>query len=169
MTRPRILRRLRIAVTAVSGTLCLLLIALWMRSYWRADELTLASRLRLTSIYGHIQYVTAPILFEKPWDYLSWRPSKGEIRAVTKTEAMLNDLDKKKIAHLSAVLGIGGPSVRPSAAWLGSVPYWSVVCVAATLTIAIWIPWSNRFSLRTLLLTTTLVAILLGTVVYALK
>jgi hypothetical protein len=60
MTRPRILRRLRIAVSAVLGILCLLLIALWMRSYSRADELTLASRLRFISIYGHIQYVTAP-------------------------------------------------------------------------------------------------------------
>jgi hypothetical protein len=169
MTRPRILRRLRIAVSAVLGILCLLLIALWMRSYWRADELTLASRLRLTSIYGHIQYVTAPILFEKPWDYLSWRPSRDEIRAATGTKVVLNDLDKKKIAQLSAVLGIGPPSGRPPVAWLGSVPHWGVVCVAATLTIAIWIPWSNRFSLRTLLLTTTLVAILLGTVVYALK
>jgi hypothetical protein len=74
---------------------------------------------------------------------------------------MLNDLDAKKMAQLYARMGIR----RPSVAWPRSVPYWVVVCIAATLTIALGIPWSNRYSLRTLLLATTLVAVVLGLVV----
>src|SRR5687768_15918498 len=35
MERSRITRYLRIAVTALSLTVCVLLIALWVRSYWR--------------------------------------------------------------------------------------------------------------------------------------
>jgi hypothetical protein len=160
MTRPRFLRPLRIAVSVVCGILCLALIVLWMRSYSWADELTLASRLRLTSIYGYIQYMGpfGRYSFEEDWDYLCWRPSSDEIRAVTQTEATMNDLDPKIKAWLNQFRGVR----RPSIAWLGSVPYWIVVCVAATLTVAPWIPWSNRFSLRTLLLATTLVAAMLG-------
>jgi hypothetical protein len=162
MTRSRILRLLRIAVSAVCGILCLALIVLWMRSYSWADEVTLASRLRLTSIYGYIQYLgpSARFSFQEDWDYLGWRPSRDEIRAVTQSESTLNDLDPKKKAFLKR-FGLGRPS-RPSNIWRGSVPYWVAVCVAATLTVAPWIPWSNRFSLRTLLLATTLVAAMLG-------
>jgi hypothetical protein len=37
MDRPRLIRSLRIAVSAVCGILCLLLIVLWVRSYWWLD------------------------------------------------------------------------------------------------------------------------------------
>src|SRR5688572_20306712 len=39
LARPAMLKYLRIAVTALSLTACVLLIALWVRSYWRADRL----------------------------------------------------------------------------------------------------------------------------------
>ena len=38
MDRPRLIRGLRIAVSAVCGILCVLLIVLWVRSYWWQDD-----------------------------------------------------------------------------------------------------------------------------------
>jgi hypothetical protein len=46
------------------------------------------------------------------------------------------------------------------------IPDWSLVATSATLAAAIWIHWSNRFSLRTLLIATTLVAVVLGLIVW---
>jgi hypothetical protein len=47
------------------------------------------------------------------------------------------------------------------------VPYWIPALVLGALSAAPWIRWSSRFSLRTLLIATTLVAAALGLVVYA--
>ena len=50
------------------------------------------------------------------------------------------------------------------------IPYWFFVFVTATLTTAPWIRQLRwRFSLRTLLIATTLVAAVLGLIVYALR
>jgi len=46
------------------------------------------------------------------------------------------------------------------------LPYWSVVLPTALLTVLPIVPWSTRFSLRTLLIATTLAAVLLGLSVY---
>jgi hypothetical protein len=45
------------------------------------------------------------------------------------------------------------------------IPYWSLVLVTPLLAVAPWIRW--RFSLRTVLIATTLVAVVLGLIVYA--
>jgi hypothetical protein len=155
-------RKLRIAWSVACGILCLLLVVLWVRSYWRADELTLASRLRLTSIYGCIQHMGpfGRYRFEEDWDYLCWRPSRDEIRAITQTEA--NPKEK-------ALLKRFGLTPRPPSIWQRSVPHWVAVCIAATLTVAPWLKLSIRFSLRTMLIATTLVAALLGAIVYAVR
>jgi hypothetical protein len=47
------------------------------------------------------------------------------------------------------------------------VPYWAIVLPSAALASVPWIRWSKRFSLRTLLIATTLVAVVLGVVVWA--
>jgi hypothetical protein len=46
------------------------------------------------------------------------------------------------------------------------LPQWFPVLIFAALTDAPWIHWSKRFNLRTLLIATTLVAVVLGLVVY---
>jgi hypothetical protein len=42
------------------------------------------------------------------------------------------------------------------------VPHWFLVTLCAGLGSLSWLPWSNRFGLRTLLLTMTLVAVVLA-------
>jgi hypothetical protein len=46
------------------------------------------------------------------------------------------------------------------------VPYWSLIATACTFAA---LPWSRRFSLRTLLLVTTLVAVMLGLFMHSMK
>jgi hypothetical protein len=47
-----------------------------------------------------------------------------------------------------------------------NVPSWFTVLIAATLAVLPWIQWSKRFSLRTLLIATTLIALMLGIIVW---
>jgi len=42
------------------------------------------------------------------------------------------------------------------------LPHWFLVFMFAAIAVAPWIRWSNRFSLRTLLIATTLIAVALG-------
>jgi hypothetical protein len=46
------------------------------------------------------------------------------------------------------------------------IPDVFLVIVAVALSVCPWIPWSRKFSLRTLLIATMLIAVLLGLVVY---
>ena len=48
------------------------------------------------------------------------------------------------------------------------ISYWMCITVFVRLAALPWLPWSNRFSLRTLLIATTLVAVGLGVVVWML-
>jgi hypothetical protein len=49
------------------------------------------------------------------------------------------------------------------------LPDWFLIIIFAALSAAAWLGWSNRFSLRTLLITTTLIAVLLGLVVWSIN
>jgi hypothetical protein len=54
-----------------------------------------------------------------------------------------------------------------NATWTNvAVPYWPVALLFVTLAVAPWIPWSNRFSLRTLLIATMLIAVGLALVTW---
>jgi hypothetical protein len=46
-------------------------------------------------------------------------------------------------------------------------PHWFAILIAGAVAVATWIRW--RFSIRTLLIATTLVAVVLGAVVYAIR
>ncbi len=58
------------------------------------------------------------------------------------------------------------PTPPPSGARL-VIADWLPTLLFATLAAVPWLPWSNRFSLRTLLIATTLVAVVLGLIVWA--
>jgi hypothetical protein len=49
------------------------------------------------------------------------------------------------------------------------LPFWFAILIVVCCGYSPWLPWSKRFSLRTLLIATTLVAVVLGAVVYAVK
>jgi hypothetical protein len=143
MDRLRIPRQLRIAFSVVCVIVCLMLIVLWLRSYWRLEILEKQIGLRavqISSVKGRIAiahfeprtYVIGmPYLNVGAGDAADWR--KGRV-------AYYDD------GSVTALI----------------VPHWLLAILSATLAVIPWISRSYRFSLRTLLLATTLVGVVLG-------
>jgi hypothetical protein len=140
-------RYVRIAVTALSLTACVLLIALWVRSYWWADEVTLASRLMFGSSNGCVRYhvLFAPYSFTDDWNYSCWSIPDW-VSGGSRLEVAKHNLFFLMPQSIS----------RP-----GFVPYWFFTLPPFTLTLVQIRRLKWRFSLRTLLIATTLVAVVL--------
>ena len=147
-------RKLRIAWSVGWGILCLLLIVPWARSQHWHDQIRIdiskTKSLQVRSIPGACSLDIArtnPRIkqwFVVPTDM--WRVIAKEI----------------------------GYKQFESPLWGGFefsnrlvLPYWFMTLLLSTFAVAPWIRWSNRFSLRTLLIGMTVVAALLGAVVWA--
>jgi hypothetical protein len=162
-------RKLRIAWSTICGILCLLLLALWIMSYMRLDQ------------------VLGPI---SATEYVGCTSAVGELRFGKSNDPALRRLFSARSAHRGFPLSAGsrghGPffpasvpdspdgklitwprlnlnmGVRPPGVTHDEliVPYWLVVALTATLAAAPWLRW--RFSLRTLLIGMTVAAVALG-------
>jgi hypothetical protein len=134
----------RITVTALGLTTCVLLIALWKRSYsWLDSLLVRLSPTRVAmagSINGGLLLHFPVNDFSANWKQRS-RPLTGP------------GISRSPFRFGSEFRSIDGGV---------QIPHWSVVLSAGLIAIIPWLPWS--FSLRTLLVATTLVAVVLGIV-----
>jgi hypothetical protein len=153
-------KKTSIAFSALCGILCLMLIALWVRSYWRMDAIlraTLQSNYYLRSDGGFL-VIAANQRHREPqgWSYESGVP-----------------------AFAGGGGGYGRPSIRkPHLSYENStlggfttlyLPLWIGVMSISLVGFAPWLfalPWSKRFSLRTLLIATTAVAVSLWFIVW---
>jgi hypothetical protein len=142
-------RKLRIAWSVVWGVACLLLCVLWVRSYWYSDV---------------IRYP------------LQWKPelsAAGTIKgvfAVSVTGAFSSKRERRYVStrlpeHFSVVPWLGWRSLN-ALSYQVCIPIWLIVLPLSGLAAVPWIHWSKRFSLRTLLIATTLAAVVLGLIVY---
>ena len=188
---------LRIAFSAVCGVLCLLLIALWVRSYSAPLRVLRANAGRTEGI-GFESHCGRLVIgkFKLP----GMAPSKSVLNAtlardrniaifkqwIAEEQAKLNDPSLKgkdrvwiaerqdSIATLQqgiaqwrakVATAMAGPqSIRPHAMSV-AVSHWLLLLVAATLAALPWTKWHCRFSLRTLLIATTLIGLILGTII----
>jgi hypothetical protein len=151
----RFLQYLRIAFSAACLVACVLLMGLWVRSYYREDILNIAlpsCGFTAWSLEGQADLVTA----ETP---------AGTFRIdsfpADEPKAYTGGLPENEIG-----LGFGGVSYPGG--FFVTFPFWFPVSLSATLA-AVTFPWkllSWRYSLRTLLITTTLVAVGLGLIVW---
>lgn len=151
-------KKTRIAVSVHCSILCLLLIALWVRSYWSSF------------------LIVAPL----PHDFGSsvYESSQGSLTCcVTYGQYMLNGDDEsywgvhwKTLAYVESNL----PSskrpfflIRRQRNWYGIVlPYWFLVLVSGSVTVGAIFCHVPRFRLRTLFIATTVVAVLLWFIVW---
>jgi hypothetical protein len=144
-------RNLRIAWSIGWGLGCLLLIMLWVRSYWVSEEID--SRIAdypvaCESQKGRLRFTHFPAN-NNGWDvtyeikYGSWHYSSHRIYA----------------GLLQFVWGFGDDYLN--------MPHWVFVFAASVAASLPWLRW--RFSLRTLLIATTLVAMVLGLAVWSAK
>ena len=159
----RTLRYLRIAVTALSLTACVLLIALWVRSYWRYDwfgglsatprnnEFLPANACLIESASGVLVVIYAGNLREwlsSPGQMIGSSPAMSSLRVTGDEGESAWDGFRAKI--------------YPNGIFRGSVPHWFFAFVLGS---AGAVPWIRRFSLRTLLIATALVEVVLGLVI----
>ena len=137
-------RKLRIAWSVVWGLAAVLLIVLWVRSYWWMDQLGSPwSRTRILMV-GSLE---GGLLVQVPfhdWGY-RWNVKSYSLKSGGRSSFRFGS-EFRRI---------------PDGFCL---PHSSLVVLYATLAAVSWLPW--RFTLRTLLIATTLVAVVLGLIVW---
>ena len=149
-------RKLRIAFSAMFGILCLLVTALWVRSYYFLDEVSQPVSwphwVGASSIRGQMQFYT------------------GENVVPTSFDARLKSVDAR-CGYAQSVVADTDWAFHFDGVdrWLLYVPHWFLSMLCASIAATPWIPWPSRFSLWTLLIATTLVAATLGALVYAVR
>jgi hypothetical protein len=150
------LRYLRIAFSATCLIACVLLIALWVRSYWRYDQvsgpLTNPSLLVLRSSAGDLTIRAAGDPYTRQSLGSDWLIKSGSqgINSQFWTDFARTLVYFHRISNNGIVL-----------------PHWFPIVGFTVLAVAPWIKCSRRFSLRTLLIATTLVAAMLGLIAWA--
>jgi hypothetical protein len=141
-------RKLRIAWSVVCAIACVLLIALWVRSYtWRDGVWGRFSDLQgfvLSSYEGRIQ-----LALERGLGIFPWR--------IVYAEPVERNGPPNYFPAIECPLSTFGQY------W--AMPYWLLLALLSPLAAAPWL--RLRFSLRTLLIATTLVAVVLGAIVYS--
>ena len=145
----RFLRYLRIAFSATCLIACMLLIVLWVRSYWKMDILDVPLH-RWQVVFGSYHgYALATFdgfeTDDRDWNMRSYGPTWFP---------EFPTRFRFGIQRVPTFVYVEGP-------------YWVCVLVAATIGILAALPWIRwRFSLRSLLIATTLVAVVLGVIVW---
>ena len=117
----------------------MLLIVLWVRSYWWMDTLKYP---HIASVYGRI-FINEGIVF---YDNRTLTLSPCGVRSYP-------------------LIGVKVQPMRRGT----EVPFWALVPPAFVLTVTPWLRLGFQFSLRTLLIATTAIAVVLGLAVWSLR
>jgi hypothetical protein len=132
-------RKLRIAWSVGWGVVAVLLCVLWIRSYWYCDHIGY-SGIAVSHNFGVVQLVSVPTQYSG-WIRLATPFDEGDLRV----PAFYYDGDSWTNYCINA-------------------PYWILILGSATIAA---VPWLRvRYSLRTLLIATTFIAVLLGMIVW---
>jgi hypothetical protein len=146
--------KLRIAVSGFFGVLTLLLVVLWVRSYWVSDVVN-SPVPGNTSFLVRSQNGCLTVLMLKQRMHPNW--PRGFI-----WEEHPASVDRQRRVTPASWGYYPNPG---SGDWTVVIPQWFPAALMATICIA---PWATlRFSLRTLLIATTLLAVVLGLAVWA--
>jgi hypothetical protein len=149
-------RKLRIAVSAFFALVTVPICVLWVRSYWYA-ELVLCTVdqhfVLIGSQPGAFGFSIIPEESVDPW--IIYKKPTSDWRAGE--EGWWREQSW------------GGFHINYSHSPIVVAPYWFWLLIPATLAAIPWLLRSNRFSLRTLLIATTLVAFVLGLVVWMVR
>jgi hypothetical protein len=145
-------RKLRIAWSVAWGLTCVLLIVLWVRSYFIRDTAWLpASKIsvEMNSLYGRVVLVF-------PFD----RYVLGNSFKTFHEKVITQDTSRFQNSILRLVV-IRQPNLTEI-----QIPFWCLILACLALVAAPWLHCRRRFSLRTLVIATTLVAVGLGLVAW---
>jgi hypothetical protein len=152
-------RKLRIAWSVVCGIATVLLIVLWARSYWWYECIGLNNLyfgISLSTGRGKILYqIYGPATATASHWYYVYHPviPGGLYSGKSFFEILYGHGDYPYRIYLTPGLSV--------------IPYWLLVAFAALLAPLPWLRW--RFTPRTLLIATTLVAVVLGLIVWLVR
>ena len=169
-------RKLRIAWSVFWGLLAVLPLVAWARSYSRLDVIGFPYTgmtypandwtwwTEVVSCRGQLAWEGSNLVKKgkSDWTWMTWPIRGGEM-----------DFEEFSGKPLPSVLGFKYVERSPKTAQRPSqyvfvVPYYFPFFLTSSLSLAPWVRYvPRRFSLRTLLITTTLVAVVLGIAVYA--
>jgi hypothetical protein len=159
MNRPHILRLLRIAVSVVCLGACALTIAVWVRHFGvRLDQRKPILEVGNFAVYssrGLILAMKAPFVEIDPTYAARVSYVIPRRFQVTPSEPPIRDPNMSQGGVRVAIWSRG--------IWAIQAPCWLLVIITAVIGAAPWLRWS--FSLRTLLMVTAFVAVVLGLVV----
>jgi hypothetical protein len=166
----RSLRYLRIAWSVVWGLAAVLLIVLWVRSYFWRDpkviDFSTGRWIHIISMHGRASFAyinNSPFVnkFDPAADYVLGRWLFTEVNESTMIPTEFRPPIWNSLAFRWDVYDDGVRAI---------IPYWSLVLASVAFAFAPWVAvFSWRFSLRTLLVATTLVAVVLGAIVYTVR
>ena len=149
-------RKLRIVLSVGWGVLAVLFVVLWVRSYWWWDWYNSRTVARQNVTIGSTQ---------------GWLGIVIRIGTMPGVPPRPNSLVSVPVGELPAANGQWELNTfhYPWGGWECSmtIPHCLLVVSTSMFAVAPWLPW--RFGLRTLLTATTLVAVLLGMIVYAVR
>jgi hypothetical protein len=158
MERRRVARLLQFFMTAVCLGSSALIAVMWLRNFWWADvvwaPLPGAGQLVIASADGQCEFgVSYPV---NRWGTRALRtaPSWG---FATYTASQNRAVDV--VVPWNTVIRYRFDQNGDIAVWL---PHWLLVLAPLLFAGAFWIHWSRRFTIRTMLVVTTLVAVLLA-------
>jgi hypothetical protein len=151
-------RKLRITWSVFCGIACLLLCAMWARSFYETWWLEITIR----NAFGMWCETGSGELFLS-FDFA--RSAVAGNSEVPWIEAGIMPLGQYMWNYMVLGFYIG----KENESWLVRLPFWFAAIGGIALAIAPWTLRSNRFSLRTLLIATTLVAVVLGAIVWAVR
>jgi hypothetical protein len=159
-------RKLRIAWSIVCGIICLLIIIVWIHGYWSWDLLFVRYRpggFQFTSTCGRVICIRWWNYAPDYVNYNRWFTYKGEW--IGDLPGVNWPLDESAFEWRS------GWWTGSDRAYVNSLvfqaPTWFPTTIAALFTALPLYGWRPRFSLRALLIATTLVAVGLGLIVCA--
>jgi hypothetical protein len=145
-------RKLRIAWSVAWGIAVVLLVALWGRSYRWIDGIAYDGTGTIyvcMTLHGHIMlFCNLDDAKGNGWGFQSKR-----------VEESLPDL-----SAVPSILGVNY-DLRANTPYV-LIPLWELVLIFAGFGTVPWMRWTRRFSVRTLLIATTLVAVGLGLIVW---
>jgi hypothetical protein len=140
-------RKLRIAWSVVWGIAAVLLVVLWVRSYWWADYVQPWQKHTVVSLRGKL-FVDNHIVLSIPSSSV---PGGVPTGLVETNRFFAYSLATKQFSFFPQKSGL-------------AIPYWLIAALIVGLAATPWLRW--RFSLRTLLIATTLLAAALAVWVY---
>jgi hypothetical protein len=149
-------RYLRIAWSIFCGILCLLLIALWVRSYAKFDHLwvpiTSTRTLCVMSCRGYASIGFPPVQYFRDMGHLNnWEHSSEAAGNMT------------LVSNTRSLFGVHWTSNRPPRRGLQIiVPFWAPTILFGVCGVFFLSKQRPRFSLRILLIATTLIALAMG-------